>query len=127
MSLITKQIKRLREYADNRKGEIADICREAADTIENLSEKVRAANMERSSAYYNGGWIPVNDNLPKAGEYDGDVAKYYLVQNEYGEMLVASYTHSEDWEQIHQSYTIEEEIVAWMPLPKPYKSQESEG
>jgi hypothetical protein len=67
-------------------------------------------------------WIPVSERLPKAGEYIGDVAKYYLVQNEYGDMLVARYTHSEYWEQIYQLKPIVDEIVAWMPLPKAYKT-----
>ncbi len=70
-------------------------------------------------------WIPVSERLPEAGEYIGDVAKYYLVQNEYGDMLVARYTHSEYWEQIYQLRSIGDEIVAWMPLPEPYN--ESEG
>ena len=58
-------------------------------------------------------WIPVSERLPKAGEYVGNVDKYYLVQNEY-------------WEQIFQVKPIADEIVAWMPLPEPYKA-ESEG
>ena len=68
-------------------------------------------------------WIPVSERLPKAGEYIGDVDKYYLVQNEYGDMLVARYTHSEYWEQIYQFQPIGDEIVAWMPLPEPYKAE----
>lgn len=71
-------------------------------------------------------WIPVSERLPIAGEYVGDVAKYYLVQNEYGDMLVARYTHSEYWEQIYQMKPIADEIVAWMPLPEPYKAESEE-
>ena len=43
MSMIKEQIKELRQYASERKGEIADICNRAADTIEGLSEKLRAS------------------------------------------------------------------------------------
>lgn len=68
-------------------------------------------------------WIPVSERLPKAGEYVEGVAKYYLVQNEYEDMLVARYTHSGYWEQIYQLKPIEDEIVAWMPLPEPYKAE----
>ena len=68
-------------------------------------------------------WIPVSERLPKAGEYVGDVDRYYLVQNEYGDMLVARYTHSEYWEQIFQFEPIGDEIVAWQPLPEPYKAE----
>lgn len=66
-------------------------------------------------------WIACSDRLPEAGEYIGNVAKYYLVQNEYGDMLVARYTHGEYWEQIYQLKPIGDEIVAWMPLPEPMK------
>ena len=68
-------------------------------------------------------WIPVSERLPKAGEsneYVDDVERYYLVQNEYGDMLVARYTRGEYWEQIYQLKPIDDEIVAWMPSPKPY-------
>lgn len=68
-----------------------------------------------------GRWIPVSERLPKAGEHIGDVYKYYLVQNEYGDMFVARYTHSEYWEQIYQLQPIGDKIVAWMPLPEEYK------
>ena len=71
-------------------------------------------------------WIPVSERLPKPGEYVGDVAKYYLVQNEYGDMMVARYTRNEYWEQIYQLKHISDEIVAWMPLPAPFEPQESE-
>lgn len=37
----------------------------AADTIEALYAKLQAANMERSTAYYNGGWIPVSVRQPE--------------------------------------------------------------
>ena len=69
-------------------------------------------------------WIPVSERLPEAGEYVGDVAKYYLVQTEYGDMMVARYTHSGYWEQIYQLNPIGDKIVAWMPLPKLYEGVE---
>lgn len=68
-----------------------------------------------------GRWIPVSERLPKAGEYIRNVAKYYLVQNKYGDILVARYTHEEYWEQLYQLEPISDEIVAWMPLPDVYK------
>ena len=68
-------------------------------------------------------WIPVSERLPEANEYIVDVARYYLVQNEYGDMLVARY-RGEYWEQIYQLKPIDDEIVAWMPLPKLYVPQE---
>ena len=59
MSMITELTKRLRKEADGYKGyrskrsvRVKHLLREAADTIEALSEKVRTANMEGSTAYY---------------------------------------------------------------------------
>lgn len=71
-------------------------------------------------------WIPVSERLPEADEYVGNVAKYYLVQNEYRDIFVARYTHSGYWEQIYQLKPCADEIVAWKPLPEPYKEGESE-
>ncbi len=74
-----------------------------------------------------GRWIPVSERLPEAGEYVGDVDKYYLVQNEYGDMMVARYTHSEYWEQMYQLKPIADNIVAWCELPQPYKGESEDA
>lgn len=74
-----------------------------------------------------GRWIPVSERLPEAGEYIGDVERYYLVQNEYGDMLVARYTHGGYWEQIYQLKPIGDEVIAWMPLPEPYEAESEES
>ena len=93
--------------------------------IEKMAQNVakKAIQELRDNGVFVSRWIPVSERLPKAGEYMGDVARYYLVQNEYGDMLVARYTHSEYWEQIYQLKPIADEIVAWMPLPEPYKAE----
>ena len=65
MSLISKQIDELRAYAKDRKGELAKLINDAADTIEVLSAKLHASNMERSSQHYNDGWIPCSERLPE--------------------------------------------------------------
>ena len=68
-------------------------------------------------------WIPVSERLPKANEYIGDVARYYLIQNEYGDMLVARYD-GKGWKQIYHHYEyLEDEVIAWMPLPEGYKAE----
>ena len=90
-----------------------------ADTIAELEQRIEALEQEPK-------WIPVSERLPKAGEYVEDVAKYYLVQNEYGDMLVARYTHSGYWEQIYQLKPYADKIVAWQPLPEPYEESDGE-
>ena len=46
-------------------------------------------------------WIPCSERLPKPNEKNGRLAKYYLVQNRYGDMFVARYDGI-GWEQIYQ-------------------------
>ncbi|MBO5070502.1 MAG: DUF551 domain-containing protein [Roseburia sp.] len=69
MSIISEEVKALRNVAQaySHNG-IGLVLKHAADTIEELSAKLSAANMERSTAYYNNGWIPCSERLPEPGE-----------------------------------------------------------
>ena len=70
-------------------------------------------------------WIPCDEKLPKPNELVDNVRKYYLIQDEYGDMHVASYLRN-GWISIDSFYTLEDDVIAWMPLPEPYKA-ESKG
>ena len=69
MSLITEQVCELREFSKKIWGasinEVKDLMVKAADTIEELSKKLAAVNMERSTAFRNGGWIPAEERTPE--------------------------------------------------------------
>ena len=67
-------------------------------------------------------WIPVSERLPKPNAKDGLTARYYLIQNEYEDMLVARYDGM-GWTQMYQHEYLEDDVIAWMPLPKPYKGE----
>lgn len=71
-------------------------------------------------------WITVGERMPKPNETEHMIAKYYLVQNEYRDMMVARWD-GKGWKQMYQpnSY-LEDDVIAWMPLPSPYELQESE-
>lgn len=151
MSMITELIERLRESADDTEldmecsracdGECNKLLREAADVIEELSTKLQAANMERSSQYYNGGWIPVSERLPEdikpvivtwkntdpKSYYQYIVGKHFIGTAHYKngkwfwyssvtEDLLAEYGKC-DSEEFDEAI----EVVAWMPLPQAYK------
>ena len=64
-------------------------------------------------------WIPCDEKLPKPNEIVDNVRKYYLIQDEYGDMHVASYLRN-GWISIDSFYTLEDDVIAWMPLPKRY-------
>ena len=126
MSMITELIKKLNEHADLLKemgfdpdGMVMNDYREAADTIQLLSEKLHDSQMERSSQYYNDGWIPVSERLP-------EIRQHVLCQCRGKNYLVLRLNHKGDWECIYPRTTyMQSFVIAWMPLPEPYK--ESEG
>lgn len=70
-------------------------------------------------------WIPCSERLPKENEYVGNVCKYYLIQDEYGDMHVA-HLGSRGWETIESVKALGCDVIAWMPLPKPYKGGDTE-
>ena len=121
MSMISKQIDDLRAYAKDRKGELAKLVSDAADTIETLSAKLSAANMERSERYYHGDWIPCSERLP---EEDQEV----LATTNWGDVTYAWRYDNNKW-FIHEGNTnaTTDDILAWMPMPEPYKGGEQNG
>lgn len=81
-------------------------------------------------------WIPCSERLPNSQDYtikDSEL-KGYLIQTEYGNMLVAYYIKKKDGMNIitERWYTtrvgiagsiVSCDVVAWMPLPPKYKPE----
>ena len=85
-------------------------------------------------------WIPVNERLPEeSGEYlvrpsDGVLEDY----SDFSEVMIMPYDADCEafgwWNEVYDPVTLgyvdsnfdEYEVVAWMPLPEPYKEQEHE-
>ena len=124
MSMITEQIKSLREAANIwYEFKVSDLLNKAADTIEQLAAKVRAANMERSTAYYNGGWIPVSERLPESGK---EVLVWYEYWSDKRESMVQTFGISFYWNTwCGDVMGIKARCIAWMPLPEPYREDGS--
>ena len=71
-------------------------------------------------------WIPCSERLPEPNRHDAEyVDVYYLAQTEFGDMITASYNEAHEgtkwWEQMYSYRIFDDEIVAWMPLPEPWK------
>lgn len=66
-------------------------------------------------------WIPCSERLPEPKETENLIAKYYLVQNEYGDMMVARWDGN-GWEQMYQHEYLEDDVIAWTSLPEEYKT-----
>ena len=129
MSMISELVKELRECVeecdnplyDMKMKWIAKLMYQAADTIESLSAKLQADNMERS-ADCGGGWIYCGDgnNLPEPGRRyrvtalwkDGDFETRSVYDLVYG---TDGLWHGENYTPV--SF----EIIAWKPLEEPYR------
>ena len=64
-------------------------------------------------------WISTSEKLPQPNEYEGNVCKYHLVQDDTGDMYVAHYTRK-GWHPIDTLFFLNN-VVAWMPLPERYE------
>lgn len=73
------------------------------------------------------GWIPVSERLPEAG--DGKYYPLLNVQTSYGAVKCGFYRVRDDRWYIYEEFynefieANEKEVVAWQPLPEPYKEK----
>ena len=130
MSMVTELVEQLRELAEEPDGRCEackiDIINRAADTIEELSAKVARQNMERSSQYYGGGWISVEERLPE--EAFGCIVTVLDTEPTTGTdyECILPYFVGYDGEQWNDSdgEQVPNEVLAWQPLPPAYEPKE---
>lgn len=130
MSMINEQVKELREIAHSLElfpihdfTGTAKTIKRAADTIESLSAKLQAENMERSAEDC-GGWIPCKEKLPEKEQYyivtiinwgKKSTIEYCLFQNRKWYLVAdGSYEENTSWKEEIES------VIAWRELPEPY-------
>lgn len=113
MSMISEQVKELRIAAVYKEHSLKTLLEQAADTIEALSAKLQAANMERSDRYCGGGWISCEDRLSD---------KEVLCCDQCGEMILGYIAEDEGSETGFSAENDSEYMyncVKWMEKPKP--------
>lgn len=141
MSMITELVERLKDlYVDTEldmlcgvDGECRQAIKESAQVIEELSAKLQVANMERSSQYYNGGWIPCSERLPEAFEFVNctchsliDDREDWVIETVY--IPQPSDSPYSDWGNIPMLNSGDCKVVAWMhrDIPEPYRTESEE-
>lgn len=129
----------------SRKQAIKEICREVSEQESNaipgedldvgvivgLKMAVRIIK-EQPSAEKTGKWIPVSERLPeedtevlicyKHREGEGDTNHARIDITSYGDMYFGGnrIVQTKHWRQPFEYFTLNYEVVAWMPLPEPY-------
>lgn len=68
-----------------------------------------------------GQWIPVSERLPKKPEIDGD-SDGYIVQTRRVAQPFIGYWDGREWTD--EEVDVVDEVIAWMPLPQPYREGE---
>jgi len=70
----------------------------------------------------NGGWIPVSERLPEEETFYQVTVKYENFAGVYLATMTAEYKNKNCWRIYSQQPAIvNRNVVAWMPLPEPYK------
>ncbi len=125
MSMISELVEDLR-YLERRERETGDTShyaqwfKSAADNIEELSTKLSAAQMERSSQYYHGGWIPCEERMPEITIEDRHSEDVLVVLKWWD----ADITYEVGWYNASGRWNYDCEnckVIAWRPLPEPYR------
>ena len=81
------------------------------------SEAFEALDMAIEALQTESEWIPCSERLPSA-EREGQVRGFYLITNERGQVSVKAFEFTDGY--VEYGWNSDFEILAWMPLPKPY-------
>jgi len=123
--MISELVNELRVWEDRMNDVKNNICptgevfKKAADAIEELYKKLHSLQMERSSMYYNGGLIPCSERLPEENTRVLTMIKVNKcqanVRSGYYSYKMFHNDNGDCWKYD------DKEVIAWMPLPEPYK------
>lgn len=128
---------KLKEFLKEKKkynSEQADIWRDGADKDAYLRE-MKDLYMDRANTFgrvlneikaleeeYNNGWIPCSERLPDI--YTSVLITYRRQHDGYSKVVVARMQADCEWKIEFGGYCGSENVVAWQPLPEPYKEVE---
>ena len=84
--------------------------------------------------HMNDGWIPVDERLPMR-TFDEKINESYqkylvFIDGVDGwdiDIAVYDFWNDKKWREVHDGYGEIENVIAWRPLPEPYRPERSEG
>ena len=108
----------LEECSEERNEDEVAVCYVTPYDADALNTAIKALEQEPR-------WISCSKKMPKENEYVDGVCKYYLIQDEYGDMHVAHRTNT-GWRLLDSLSVLYDNVVAWRPLPEIYKAESDE-
>ncbi|WP_303168276.1 DUF551 domain-containing protein [[Ruminococcus] lactaris] len=110
------------KYSTNEKAKkVMEMCREKYLSRMELDELA-----EEVGELANQGWIPCSERLPEDGQ---TVLAYIGGRHNSCNYLCACHTveeYTDRWRNARTGFAILCEVIAWMPLPEPYKEDKDE-
>ena len=113
---------RLEHCTENERGEHCDgidcfwcVWERAIEIVKEVAEEYCSSEIPNKSD----GWIPVSQRLPERQDSDCTFICFYLVQG-YFEKIYKGF-RNEDGEWVSERGNIINGVIAWQPLPEPYK------
>lgn len=91
------------------------------DKYPDVKQKYRFELVEDVGKEEFGKWIPCSERLPEKPVAGEDC---YLIQAQYVEQPFVAYWDGRNWTD--ECYEIAKHVIAWMPLPKPYREVDDE-
>ena len=115
--------RRINEYVDH------DYVRGSGDVVKGLSI---AKSIVRK--HMNDGWIPVEERLPER-TLDEKIKESYqkylvFIDGVDGwdiDIAVYDFWNDKKWREAHDGYGEIENVIAWRPLPEPYRPERSDN
>ena len=115
-----QELEKILEEIEKLHGEAGSECTSEDHYVKRAWEQCIKCVEDIIRKHMNDGWIPVEERLPEVGEY-------VLGTNKYGEVLVYHY----GWNSPHTRKMFfhlcgaAANIIAWRPLPEPYRPERS--
>lgn len=96
---------------------------ESISIVNQLAEEYKSNLSEKLT-----GWIPVTERLPEIGE--NEFYPDVIITDKNGVVEIAIYNEQdEEWyvmDIYSEEYEVKKDVVAWQPLPEPYKPEEKQ-
>lgn len=92
------------------------------DELKGIGEMIDKLQQEAVEKYKKEhGWTPCSERLPEKPVVGEDC---YLIQAQYVEQPFVAYWDGRNWTD--ECYEIAKHVIAWMPLPEPYREVDDE-